>query len=409
MREGWKEVIIGDLGQVITGNTPPRKNPEYYGEHTLFVKPTDVSEGEKYTYYPEECYSELGFKKYIKSLIPKGSTCVVTIGSIGKKMTKAHCDLFINQAMNAVIPNDNFDEEFVYYVLKFNLSQLKTFDSGTASGRENVSKSSFSNIKIKVPINKNVQRKTGEILSSYDNLIENNLKRIKILEEMAQQTYEEWFVRMRFPGHQSATINPETGLPEGWESKKAQDIFKITIGKTPPRGEDVWFNSKESDNKIKWASITDIRNSNVFIYNSKETLTKDAIEKFNFNFVKKGNVILSFKLTVGLVAIASEDMTTNEAIAHFNNGLLPTSYTYYFLKNFDYPSLGSTSSIGTAINSKIVKIIPIVIPKQTVVNQFDDLVKPMLSSINNLNNQNQRLREARDILLPRLMMGMIEV
>lgn len=122
MIEGWKEVIIGDLGQVITGNTPPRKNPEYYGNHTLFVKPTDVSEGEKYTYYPEECYSEIGYKKYIKSLIPKGSTCVVTIGSIGKKMTKAHCDLFINQAMNAVIPNDDYEEEFVYYVLKFNLS-----------------------------------------------------------------------------------------------------------------------------------------------------------------------------------------------------------------------------------------------------------------------------------------------
>ena len=149
--KGWKEVKISDLGKVITGNTPPRKNPELYGNHTIFIKPTDISEDVKYTRYPEECYSDLGFKKYKNSLIPKGSSCVVTIGSIGKKMTKAHCDCFIYQAMNAVIPYEDYDEEFVYYVLKYNLGQLKALDSGTASGRENVSKSSFSSIKVFVP------------------------------------------------------------------------------------------------------------------------------------------------------------------------------------------------------------------------------------------------------------------
>ena len=99
-----KKVCIGDLGTIITGNTPPRNRPELYGNHTPFIKATDISESEKYTYNPEEYYSEEGYNKYIKSLIPKGATCVVTIGSIGKKMTMAHCDLFINQAMNAIIP-----------------------------------------------------------------------------------------------------------------------------------------------------------------------------------------------------------------------------------------------------------------------------------------------------------------
>ncbi|OPC06377.1 hypothetical protein BAS09_01990 [Elizabethkingia ursingii] len=408
MMEGWKEVTIGDLGTVVTGNTPPRKNPELYGSHTLFVKPTDISEDSKYTYNPEECYSDLGYKKYTKSLIPKGSTCVVTIGSIGKKMTKAHCDLFINQAVNAVIPNEEYNEEFVYYVLKYNLSQLKTFDSGTASGRENVSKSSFSNIKIKVQTDFNKQKRIGEILSCYDDLIENNQKRIKILEEMAQQTYEEWFVRMRFPGYETAVFD-ENGLPEGWERKISSELFKITIGKTPPRGENIWFNSIDIENRMKWMSISDIRKSNVFIYDTKENLTKEAINKFNFNILKKGNIALSFKLTVGLVIIAAEDMTTNEAIAHFNQGKICNSYTYFYLKNFDYNSLGSTSSIGTAINSKIVKIIPFLIPKTEILNDFDLKVQPLLDTINNINQQNLRLREARDILLPRLMTGMIDI
>lgn len=76
-----KTVTMGDLGTIITGNTPPRSRPELYGSHTPFVKATDISENEKYTYNPEEGYSEEGYKKYIKSLVPKGSTCVVTIGS----------------------------------------------------------------------------------------------------------------------------------------------------------------------------------------------------------------------------------------------------------------------------------------------------------------------------------------
>lgn len=173
--EGWKEYKIKELGSIVTGNTPPRSKSEFYGSHTLFVKPTDIEKNTKHTYKPEECYSELAYEKYKRSLIPKGSTCVVTIGSIGEKITKAHCNLFINQAMNAVVANDNFDKDFVFYLLKQNLGQLKLLDSGTASGRENVSKSSFSNIKVKAPVNKETQalQKDGTILDDFE---ENEIK-----------------------------------------------------------------------------------------------------------------------------------------------------------------------------------------------------------------------------------------
>lgn len=108
-----KTITIGELGNIITGHTPPRSHPEYYGVYTPFIKATDIDESKKYTFHPDEYYSEEGFKKYQRSLVPKGATCVVTIGSIGKKKTKAHCDCFINQAMNAIVPNSNFDEEYV--------------------------------------------------------------------------------------------------------------------------------------------------------------------------------------------------------------------------------------------------------------------------------------------------------
>src|SRR5690606_23178823 len=107
------------------------------------------------------------------------------------------------------------------------------------------------------------QRKIASILSGYDDLIENNLKRIKILEEMAQQTYEEWFVRMRFPGHQSVTINPEMGLPEGWEKVKLEDLWEIQSSKRIFLSDYVdsgipFFRGKEITQKSENSTISDL-------------------------------------------------------------------------------------------------------------------------------------------------------
>ena len=220
-----KAIKIKDLGEVITGNTPPRSNPELYGRHTPFIKATDIEESSKFTYFPEEFYSEIGFQKYKKSLIRKGASCVVTIGSVGQKMTMAHCDCFINQAMNAVVPNNNYDDEYVYYLLKNNIHKLKMLNSGTASGRENISKSAFSNMEIEAILDKDKQIIIGKILSAYDKLIENNQKQIKLLEEAAQRLYKEWFVDLRFPGYEKTPIID--GVPEGWKKYRISEIGKV--------------------------------------------------------------------------------------------------------------------------------------------------------------------------------------
>lgn len=96
-------VRVKDLGKIVTGNTPPTSKPEYYGDFIPFIKATDIPLNSKYTFTTEQSYSKEVYKKYKESLIPQGSTCVVTIGSIGKKLTYAHTDLFVNQAINAII------------------------------------------------------------------------------------------------------------------------------------------------------------------------------------------------------------------------------------------------------------------------------------------------------------------
>jgi len=405
----WKTIKIGDFGEVITGNTPPKGSLEFYGKEYKFIKPTDMEIGMKYTRSTEEYYSEEGYKKYEKSVIPPLSTCVVTIGSIGKKMTLTDDYCFVNQAVNAVVPNPKkYDPHFVFYALRNILHKIKAADTGASSGRENVSKSNFSGLTLEVPERFETQQKIASILSAYDDAIENNLRRIRLLEEAAQHLYREWFVRFRFPGWEEVKV--VDGLPEGWERKRADEVFEISIGKTPPRKESQWF--EDGISGIKWVSIRDMNASSAFISETSESITSEGVNKFNMNIAPSGTVILSFKLSVGAVSIVTEDMVTNEAIAHFkiqNVEKMNSFFTYWYLKNFNFETLGSTSSIGTAINSKIVKSLPFLVPKKEVIQHFEKVMYPFFGQIKNLLSQNQHLKSARDLLLPRLMNQTIEV
>lgn len=343
MKDEWKEIYIKDIGRVVTGNTPPRKRPELYGSHTIFIKPTDITKDKKYCYESEEYYSLEGFEKYKKSLIPKDSTCVVTIGSIGEKIIIAHEDLFLNQAMNAVIPNENFDKHFIYYLLKFNLFQLKTFDSGTASGRENVSKSSFSNIKVSCPVSKSTQQKIANILSAYDDLIENNTKRIELLEEQAQLIYEEWFVRMRFPNHKNTQIDAETGLPEGWTETRLKNLGQIITGKTPST-----INTALYNGDIPFIKTPDMGEL-PYVIQTNSYLSKEGALSQKNKFLPKNSLLVSCIGTAGVCALTSRESQCNQQInaIKFDSENM-TFFTYCFAKNLK-PHLEALGSNGATM------------------------------------------------------------
>lgn len=250
------------------------------------------------------------------------------------------------------------------------------------------------------------QVKIAGILRAYDKLIENNRKQIKLLEEAAQRLYKEWFVDLRFPGHETASIDPATNLPEGWRVLSATDVFPITIGKTPSRKDSSAF----SNEGIPWVSVSDMGKEGSIILSTSECLTQEGINSYKVKTVPEGSVLLSFKLTVGRVSIAGCTMASNEAIAHFvtdNNAL--RNYCFLYLKDFDFSKLGSTSSIGTAINSKIVKALPFVLPDETTLKSFDDVASSIIELIISNKRQIALLQEARDRLLPKLMSGEIEV
>ncbi|WP_431135639.1 restriction endonuclease subunit S [Psychroserpens mesophilus] len=253
------------------------------------------------------------------------------------------------------------------------------------------------------------QKSIANILSAIDDKIENNLAINKTLEDMAMALYKHWFVDFG-PFQEGAFVESELGLiPEGWEVKKVNEVFNITIGRTPPRKEPQWFSSV---NGIKWISIKDLGNSGSYIFETSEYLTEEAVKKFRVPIIDTDTVILSFKLTVGRVAIATEKMLSNEAIAHFNEkqkGYLGTEMLYLYLKHFDYNSLGSTSSIATAVNSQTIKSINCLIPAKDVKKEFEIHVKPYFEKIKNTQIENQKLTQLRDTLLPKLISGEVRL
>ncbi len=250
------------------------------------------------------------------------------------------------------------------------------------------------------------QHRIADILSAYDDLIENNQKQIKLLEEAAQRLYKEWFVDLRFPGHENTEI--VDGVPEGWKKNCAEKFFEITIGKTPPRTEKRCFTTGE--NGIPWVSIADMGNSGMFVLNTAENLTEDAIKQYNVKVIPKNTVLLSFKLTVGRVAIAPTDICTNEAIAHFKGRReCEREYTYFYLKNFHYDELGSTSSISKAVNSKIIKAMPFVMPSEKLLKEYSSKTKDIFDLIICKQKMDNNLKIARDRILHKLMSGEVEV
>lgn len=394
-----KYVSIGDLGTIITGNTPPRNKPELYGNHTPFIKATDISQSQKHTYLTEEYYSEEGYKKYHSSLIPKGSTCVVTIGSVGTKMTMAHCDCFINQAMNAIIPNDFYDSEYIYYAIKNIIGNLKSLDSGTASGRENISKSAFSKMPIKVETDKAKQIKIGNILSVYDDLIENNQKQIKLLEEAAQRLYKEWFVDLHFPGYETTPILD--GIPQGWEVGVLDDIA-YESGKNE---------SKANREKYMYYLPIDCLAKKSLGYTDSADISMAESSLVGFH---KNDIIFGAMRPYFHKVVVARDKGLTRSTCFVLNARETEMWAYLVMVMFSNDTINYATQISVGatmpyVRWKELKQMPILIPTREYAIKFYMVISSIINKIGVLCKEIIQLQQARDRLLPKLMSGEIEV
>lgn len=353
-------------------------------------------------FVPQAYYDSLDSKRKAQ----KGDVLYSVVGSFGIPVYMRETVPFVFQRHIAILrPNDVILPQFLYYTMLSRDFYMMADAAALGAAQRTVSLTALRNMKIAVPP-MDVQKKIVDILSAYDDLLANNQKQIKLLEEAAQRLYKEWFVDLRFPGHETTPITD--GIPEGWKKDRADTFFSMSIGKTPPRAEKQWFT--DGGKGTPWISISDMGSSGTYVFQTAEELTADAVSKHNVKVVPADTVLVSFKLTVGRVSITTTDMCTNEAIAHF---LISDStlreYTYLYLKCFEYDSLGNTSAISKAVNSKIIKGMPFVMPDYETVEIFHRIAKPILDAIKDKQDMNMKLAEARDRLLPKLMNEEIEV
>lgn len=290
----------------------------------------------------------------------------------------------------------NYDKavpDFIYYALTKQevTEQLQAIAEQSVSAYPSLKPSDIENLELMLP-DKKTQEKIVAILRAIDEKIkENNAINNNLLEQVLT-LYHNKFVD---------TANNERTI------YRADEYFDISIGKTPPRKEPQWFCTNPKD--VTWVSISDMGTCGLYISSSSEQLTKQAVERHNVKVVPDNTVLLSFKLTVGRIAITNGEMTTNEAIAHFKTDKKEINeYLYCYLKCFNYQTMGSTSSIATAINSKIIKGMPFVVPTNDELEEFHGFAAPMFAKIKANQIETDNLTALRNTLLPKLMSGELD-
>ena len=309
---------------------------------------------------------------------------------------KSQPENFLVSTGFAVIDADAqvLDADFIYYLLTQStlVEALHAIAEQSTSAYPSIKPSDIEDLEIEIP-DLATQKKIADALGSLDRKIKQNTEINENLLQQAQALYREMFVN-------------KTNIQR--KICRAEEYFDIAIGKTPPRKEHQWFTTNPSD--VTWVSISDMGSCGTYISRSSEQLTQDAVDKFNIKVIPNNTVLLSFKLTVGRIAITHGEMTTNEAIAHFKTDKpFINEYLYCYLKDFNYQTMGSTSSIATAVNSKIIKAMPFVIPADDEISRFHSVAGPMFEQILNNQLENDSLAGIRDALLPKLMSGKLDV
>lgn len=297
------------------------------------------------------------------------------------------------------------DTDYIYYLLRMkHIRQLATNSMTGASGRQRADLGFIKRIKWDFPTIE-IQKRIASVLSAYDNLIEVNNKRIKALEQMAENLYKEWFVRFRFPGYEKAEF--VNGIPKGWKRGRISEFYNTTSGGTPSREHNEYYD----DGTIPWIKTGELQDC--LLIDTEEKITENAVKKTSAKLFSKDSVIMAmYGVNIGMLAYSTIEATCNQACCVFRDkGSMNTKhYLFQFLKSIrDYLLLISFGAAQQNLSQDLIKRIRIVMPDNETGIKFEQKIEPLYCEAKLLLKANRTLIQQRDLLLPRLMSGKLEV
>lgn len=416
----WKKIVLGDYIKTLTdyhANGAYKKLKEnvtlkYEPNFALMIRTLNFEQNnfENNLIWIDETEYEF----LAKTKVYDDDLIMNKIANAGSVYIMPNLNRPVSLAMNLfLIRFEGLHQRFMYYIMKNNETYIKSFANGVAT--QSITKEAVRNLVFEIP-DYNHQKRIASILSTYDDLIENNLKRIKLLEETAQNIYKEWFVNFRFPNYEHTEFDAESGLPVGWEKNKLEEVAKLIHGYA--------FDAKRFTEEPTTVMVLRMGN-----FKEKGGIQLDKNVKYiskEYDFNEK------FKLFAGDLIIVLSDVTRDGRIIG-NVGILPDygieyalnqrvaklecenkikTYLYCALNSFDFKEHCKPRANGaTVLNLKSIDVneYKIILPPESIIESFSAIINPLLKIMENLDLQNQKLKEARDILLPRLMNRTIEV
>jgi len=407
MNTSWKTCRLGDVCHVIPGYA--FKSSDWQDSGIPVVKIKNIRDDNSVDLSETDCVSEsLLSQKLQKFVLKNGDILVAMTGATAGKVGKVRTDrpILLNQRVAKISPVEA-DHQFIWAIVSSEEYQQKFFQLADGAAQPNMSGGQIESVEIPFPPLP-VQRRIASILSAYDELIENSQRRIRILETMTRALYREWFVHFRFPGHEThpRVPSPLGNIPQGWEVKSIQKFGAVITGKTPSKA-----NADLFGNDVPFVKTPDMH-GNIFILGTSDSLSTAGAESQSNKTLPAGSICVSCIGTIGVVSITTEDCQTNQQI---NSVVLanPASREFLFHRLQDakqtLKNLGANGATMGNVNKGKFEAMEIVSPSNELLSRYHRLVEPMFSEILSVLRQTQTLRRTRDLLIPRLLSGQVNL
>ena len=402
----WEMKRIGDVCDVIPGFAFKSKDLEETG--IPIVKIGNITDDYKVDINSVQCLPEnLITEKHEKFLLTNHDILIAMTGATAGKVGRIRCSeeqvLLLNQRVAKFKPR-NINSDFFWSAISTPRYRTIFYRLGGGAAQPNMSGAQIEAVEIPYPPS-NVQDRIASTLSAYDDLIENNQRRIQLLEQSAQLLYKEWFVHLRFPGHEHVTITD--GVPEGWVRKTIADVCETVGGGTPSTKVSEYWGGD-----VTWIVPTDVtKNDCLILLDSERKITEKGLRESSAKLVPPNTILMTSRASVGFFALMDIEVCTNQGFIN----IIPHDEEMRMYLLFNLMSRVAeirSNAKGTTypeISKGRFRQMDIVIPTRNLIVDFAKTVCDIMQQVRYLKHSTLKLTQARDLLLPRLMNGEISV